>query len=163
MSPAMRKLALTCHVTTSVGWVGAVAVFIALALAGVTSRDGRTVQAAYVAMALSGWFVIVPLCVASLITGIVQAFGTPWGLLRHYWVIVKLIITAVATIVLLLHMDPITRVAEAAVATPALLDGMQRVRVQVLIDAGAALGALLLATTLSVYKPRGTTTFARRW
>src|SRR5207244_1496267 len=103
MTPRLRKLALTAHVTSSVGWLGAVAAFLALALAGLTSRDGQMVRAAYLALELTASFVIVPLGFASLLTGLVQALGTKWGLFRHYWILVKLLITILSTVVLLVH------------------------------------------------------------
>jgi hypothetical protein len=84
MSGGVRKLALTAHVITSVGWLGAVAVFLVLAVAGLTSGAPATARAAYVAMEATTRLVIVPLCLASLLTGILQSLGTPWGLFRHY-------------------------------------------------------------------------------
>jgi hypothetical protein len=54
-----------------------------------------------------GWFVIVPLCFASLLTGLVMPLGTAWGLFRHYWVVAKLLIAIVATILLLVHAEPL--------------------------------------------------------
>ena len=82
LTPRLRKLALTAHVTSSVGWLGAVAGFMAVSIAGLTSQDAQVVRAAYLAMELTSWFVIVPLAVAALLTGIVQSLGTPWGLFR---------------------------------------------------------------------------------
>ena len=79
LAPRLRKFALTTHVVCSVGWLGSVASFLALAIAGVTSDDAQMVRAAYLAMELTGWFVIVPLSLASLITGIIQSLGTQWG------------------------------------------------------------------------------------
>src|SRR5215212_10054849 len=102
MAPRLRKFALTAHVTSSVGWLGAVAGFLALAIAGLTSQDAQTVRAAYLAMELIGWFVLVPLSLVSLLTGLVQALGTAWGLFRHYWILVKLLINVFAAIILLL-------------------------------------------------------------
>lgn len=162
MTPGVRKLALTAHVTCSVGWLGAVAGFLALAIAGLTSRDAEALKSSYVAMNLTGWYVIVPLCFASLVTGLIQALGTPWGLFRHYWVVTKLLIAIVATILLLVHMQPIAFLGGAA-ADRALGPGDYRdVRVQLVADAGAALLVLLVATTLSVYKPRGLTKYGWR-
>ena len=162
MTPGVRKLALTAHVTCSVGWLGAVAGFLALAIAGLTSRDAEALKSSYVAMNLTGWYVIVPLCFASLVTGLIQALGTPWGLFRHYWVVTKLLIAIVATILLLVHMRPIAFLGGAA-ADRALGPGDYRdVRVQLVADAGAALLVLLVATTLSVYKPRGLTKYGWR-
>src|SRR6187431_3067634 len=107
MSPGARRFALTAHVTTSVGWLGAVGGFLVLALSGLTTHDAHIVRAAYLAMELLGWCLIVPLSFASLLSGIIQGLGTPWGLLRHYWVLIKLLITPLATLVLLVHMQPI--------------------------------------------------------
>src|SRR6184192_1575618 len=100
MTAGARKLALTTHITSSVGWLGSVAA-LALAIAGVTSHDPQVVRAAYLAMYLTTWFVIVPLSLASLLTGLVDSWGTPWGLFRHYWVVTKLLLTVLATIILL--------------------------------------------------------------
>src|SRR5918997_572837 len=97
LAPPLRKLALTAHVTTSVGWLGAVAAFLALAIAGLAGDDGPTVRRAYVGAEVITWAVIVPLCLASLVTGVVQSLGTSWGLVRHWWVLIKLALTVVAT------------------------------------------------------------------
>ncbi|UYQ66376.1 hypothetical protein [Streptomyces peucetius] len=162
MPPSLRKIALTAHVTCSVGWIGAVAVFLALALAGLNSRDPETVRAAYLSMELTGWLVIVPLSLASLVTGLVQSLGTVWGLVRHYWVLIKLLITVLATVVLLVHMQPIGHMADA-VRQATLSDGeLGGLRVQLVADAGAALVVLLVAVALSVFKPRGTICYGRR-
>src|SRR5215212_7835928 len=117
MTAGVRKIALTTHITSSVGWLGSVAAFLALAIAGVTSGNAQTVRAAYLAMHLTTWFVIVPLSLASLLTGLVDSLGTPWGLFRHYWVVTKLLLTTLATIVLLVHTQPIDRVAAMAAVT----------------------------------------------
>jgi hypothetical protein len=162
MGPVTRKVALTAHVATSVGWLGAVAAFLALAVAGLAGEDTQRVRGAYVAMEVTGWWVIVPLCFASLATGVVQSLGTPWGLFRHYWVAIKLLLTALSTVVLLIHMRPISRVAGVAAVRPLATGDLRAVRVQLTVDAGAALVVLLVATTLSVVKPRGLTARGRR-
>ena len=158
---SVRKLALTAHVTFSVGWMGAVACFLALAIAGLTGREDQAVRAAYVAMNVATWAVILPLCLASLLTGLIESLLTPWGLFRHYWVIAKLVLTALATIVLLAHTQPIGLLAHAA-AHGTLAAEVQSVRVQLLVDAAAALFVLLLATVLAIYKPRGLTRYGWR-
>lgn len=157
MSPGLRKLALTVHVTVSVGWFGAVAGFLALAVAGLISEDGQTVRGSYVAMDLVTRFVIVPFCLASLVTGVVQSLGTPWGLFRHYWVVIKLLLTVLSTVILLVHTQPIRYLAEVAAETTLLSADHHDLRIQLIADAGAALVVLLVATVLAVYKPRGTT------
>jgi hypothetical protein len=162
MTPGLRKFALTAHVTSSVGWLGAVAGFLALAVAGLTRQDAQMVRAAYLAMELTAWFVIVPLSLASLLTGLVQSLGTTWGLFRHYWVLAKLLIAILSSIVLLLHMRPISLIAGVAAETALSSADLRGLRIQLVADAGAALLVLLVATTLSVYKPRGMTRYGRR-
>jgi hypothetical protein len=162
MTPRVRKLALTTHVTSSVGWLGAVAAFLALAIAGLNSQDAQMVRAAYLAMHMTTWFVIVPLSFAALLTGLVQSLGTSWGLFRHYWVVAKLALTVLATIILLVHTQPIGRVAAVAAETMLSSTDLRQLRIQLVADAGAALIALLVATTLSVYKPWGLTSYGRR-
>lgn len=161
-TPALRKFALTAHVTSSVGWFGAVASFLALALAGLTSSNEQTVRGAYLAMELTGWVVIVPLGIASLLTGLVQSLGTAWGLFRHYWVVAKLLITLLATALLLLHMQPVGHLADAVLAASLAHGELAGLRIQMVADAAAALVALLTAVALSIYKPSGLTEYGRR-
>jgi hypothetical protein len=108
------------------------------------------------------WAVIVPRCLTSLGTGIVQSIGTPWGLFRHYWVVVKLVLTVVATVLLLLHTQPIGHLGYVAAAGACLDADLDGLRMQLVVDATAALAVLLGATALAVYKPRGLTPVGRR-
>ncbi|MHB8816771.1 MAG: hypothetical protein ACYDAE_26385 [Steroidobacteraceae bacterium] len=154
MSPALRKIALTVHVLCSVGWVGSVAGFLALAIAGISSGNAPSARGVYLAMDLITWYVIVPLAFASLVTGIVSSLGTPWGLFRHYWVLIKLIVTVFSTIVLLIHTRPIEILASAAPSGS--LDTALRGPKEMMITASAvAVVALVVLTALSVYKPKG--------
>jgi hypothetical protein len=163
MPPRLRKFALTAHVACSVGWLGAVAGFLALAIAGLTSHDAQTVRSVYVAMDVIGWFVLVPLSLASLLTGLVQSLGTTWGLFRHYWVIVKLAITVLATLILLLYTQTLGSLADLATKTALSGNDLDAVRSSSpVLHAGAALVLLLVATTLAVYKPQGMTRYGRK-
>ncbi|KOF17197.1 hypothetical protein AC244_18505 [Ensifer adhaerens] len=85
MTPLVRKVAL---IATSVGSLGAVAGFLALAVAGLASEDTQTMTSVYVAMDVIARSVILPLIFASLMTGLIQSLGTTWGLFRHCWVLV---------------------------------------------------------------------------
>jgi len=163
MAPRLRKFALAAHVAFSVGWLGAVAGFLALAVAGLTSQDPQMVRAAYLTMELTGWFVLVPLAVASLVTGLVQSLGTYWGLFRHYWVLAKLLINVFATGVLLLYMQTLGSLGDVAAETTLSSDDLGVLRSpSPVLHAGAALLLLLVATTLAVYKPRGMTPYGQR-
>lgn len=105
-------MTLTAHVSFSVGWLGTVVAFLALAVVGLTSTAPDVVRSAYVATNVLGLFVIVPASIGALVTGIAKSLITPWGLVRHYWVAAKLSLTVAATALLFLHQ--FTVVAEAA-------------------------------------------------
>jgi hypothetical protein len=160
MAPPLRKAMLTVHVTASVGWLGAVAASLALAVAALTSRDVQVVRAAYLAMDVLGWAVLVPISVASLLTGVVQSLGTVWGLVRHYWVLFKLLINVVATTVLLLYTQTLGLLADLAADPSSTLTQLRSP--SPLVHAGAGLLLLIAATVLSVYKPHGVTGFGLR-
>jgi hypothetical protein len=160
LTPRLRKFMLTAHVASSVGWLGAVAGFLALAVIGLTSEDAQTVRGAYLVMEPAAWLVLVPLAFASLLTGLVQSLGTPWGLFRHYWVLFKLLINLFATIILLMYMGTFRLMAAVAADQNADLSLVRNP--SPVVHAGAALLALLVATTLSVYKPQGMTPYGRR-
>ena len=154
MTPRLRQFVLICHVAVSVGWLGAVAAFFALAILGITNAGVERVQAAYISMESIGWLVIVPLSVASLVTGIIQSLGTTWGLFRHYWVVTKLGISVGASVLLLVHMRVVSTVAAAAIEGRLSADHHLRdPRMQLIADAGGAVIVLLIAVMLSIYKP----------
>lgn len=160
MPPALRRFTLTTHVTSSVGWVGAALVFLALALIGFTSDDPVKVRGAYLLMAPAAWFVLVPLAHASLLSGIVLSLGTTWGLFRHYWVVVKLGITVFATVILLIYMGTFRQMA--GVAADPVVDLAAVRNASPIVHAILALILLVAATVLGVYKPFGMTAYGER-
>ncbi len=162
MAPGLRKFALTVHVICSVGLLGAIAGFLALAIAGLTSQNDQMVRAAYLAMELIARFVILALAFASLLTGLIQSVGTPWGLFRHYWVLVKLLLTAFATIVLLVKMELIGYAARLSAETTLFRADLRAAGIQLVIHASGGLLVLLVPAILSVYKPAGMTRYGWR-
>ena len=162
LPPRLRKLALATHVTCSVGWLGAVLVYIVLAITGLTSRDPALARAAYMTLETIGWYVIVPCSFAALVTGLVQSLGTEWGVVRHYWIIAKLVLTTIGTIILLGHMPAIARMSGIASDASAFGDAkLGHLPVQLVVHAAGGLAILVTATVLSIYKPWGKTRFGR--
>ncbi len=120
------------------------------------------VQAAYLAMELTAWFVIVPLVLTSLLTGLIQSLGTIWGLFRHWWVLVKLLLSVFVTVVLLLQLEPISFLADTAAGTTLTTPDLRELRISPVIHAGAGLLVLLAPVALSLYKPQGLTWYGWR-
>lgn len=159
VAPRLRKAALTAHVAVSVGWLGAIVVFLGLAVVGLASDDPATVRGAYLVMEPLAWFVLVPLALASLVSGLAQSLVTKWGIVRHYWVIAKLVINLAASAVLLLYTETLEGLADSA------RSGMGAETLKnpsPLLHAGAGVVLLGLATALSVFKPRGVTPYGFR-
>ncbi|GGM58226.1 hypothetical protein GCM10008956_37260 [Deinococcus arenae] len=164
LTGGLRRAALTVHVISSVGWLGAVLAFLVVAVTGLTSADGGLVRAAALLMAALGQTVIVPLSLLALASGVLQALGTRWGLLDHSWVVIKLIITAVSVLVLLTFQPGLNALADQAAGwpspTPAQVAQLRSPAAA--LHAGGALVGLVTATALSVLKPAGVTPAGQR-
>ncbi len=161
LRPGPRKLLLVLHVALSVGLLGAVAAYLALAIVGVATGDPQLARSVYPALALIARLVILPLIFSSLLIGVVQSFLTPWGLFRHWWVVAKLAINLFVAAVLLVQMPGIGFVADT-VASNLPIDTLFGVRMSFVIHAAGGLVVLLIPMVLSVYKPRGLTRYGWR-
>jgi hypothetical protein len=161
MPAGLRKFALAAHLTLSVGWIGAVAAYMALDVAAATGQDAQTVRAAFLGMGMIARYIIVPLALASLLTGLVMAVGTKWGLFRHYWVLISLLLTIFATVVLLVEMQTISYFADMA-ADPATSGDELRALGGTLGHSVGGTVVLLVILVLNVYKPRGMTRYGWR-
>jgi hypothetical protein len=161
MTPRLRKFALTAHITFSVGWLGAVGSFLALAVAGLTTQNAEIVRPTYIAMELTGWYVIVPFCLAALVTGLVMALGTPWGLFRYYWVLLKFSITLIAALILFGFTQTLGSLGELAANATLSIDELRTLNQSPALHSGGGLVVLLVTTILAVYKPWGMTRYGR--
>lgn len=133
--------------------------YIALGIASTASSSEDTIRAAWIAMEVTGWFVLVPLAVGSLVSGTWLALATRWGLFRHYWVVFAFVMTVLATVVLVLHMPSVSRTADVARgAGPQTLDRLGGD----LAHASIGLLVLVIILVLNVYKPAGLTRYGWR-
>jgi DMSO/TMAO reductase YedYZ heme-binding membrane subunit len=161
MTPRLRKFALAVHITLAVGWIGAVASYIALDVVAATSQDAQALRAAYLAMDVIAWYVIVPLAFTSLLSGLVMSVGTKWGLFRHYWVLISLLLTIFATVVLMVETQSISYFADRA-ADPTTSSDDLRALGSTLVHSVGGTVVLLVILVLNVYKPRGMTRYGWR-
>jgi hypothetical protein len=161
MSPGLRKFALASHLTLSVGWIGAVAAYLTLDVSTATSQDVQVLRAAYLGMESIARYIIVPLAFASLVTGLVMSVGTKWGLLRHYWVLISLLLTSIATAVLLVETQVISSLADMA-ADPTTSSDELRAMGSTLVHSVGGTVVLLVVLVLNVYKPQGMTRYGLR-
>lgn len=161
MKPGLRKFALSTHLTFSIGWIGAVAAYLTLDLTVATSQDAQAVRAAWIGMGSITAQAIVPLALASLLTGLVMSLGTKWGLVRHWWVLISLLLTVFAVGVLLLETGYISRTAAMA-ADPAATSDELLALPSTLSHSVGGIVVLLVVQVLNMYKPRGLTRYGWR-
>lgn len=161
MRPGLRKFALATHLTVSVGWIGAVAGYLVLDVTVAMSEDPQTVRAAWIGMDLIVSRAILPLALASLITGLVMALATKWGLIRHWWVFISFVLTVFATLVLASETGVIGAMAAVAV-DPATTHDELLALPGTLPHSIGGLGVLLVVQVLNVYKPQGLTRYGWR-
>jgi hypothetical protein len=158
LTARLRKFTLTAHVISSVGWLGAVVAYLALAITVLTGKDIQMIRAASLSMELLGWLVIIPFSLAAVLTGVVQSLGSEWGLFRHYWIAAKFLMAVGAVTILLLHMPTVSRMADLAIEAPLSNAGA----LPLLLHAAGGLVVLIATTTLSIFKPWGMTAYGRR-
>ncbi|WP_188148846.1 DUF2269 domain-containing protein [Haloferax sp. AS1] len=161
MPKRVRQLALTTHIAVSVGWIGAVIAYLSLDITVATSQDTQILRAAYLMMEVITRDAIIPLAIATLLTGIIMGIGTRWGLFRHYWVVVSLLLTVLATVVLLSEMQEISHFASIAADMTTSADEL-RALPGTLAHSGIGLVVLLVILVINVFKPQGLTPYGRR-
>jgi len=157
MAAPLRKLGLTLHVVVSIGWLGAIVAFLAMAVASL-SKDAALARAAYLAMGVIARAVLLPLSAATLLSGVAQSLGSKWGLFRYNWVVAKLALTILAVVGLVIHQQTaiveagrLAAVASSALASPRL----HQLSIQLVNDASFAIVVLVAITAISIYKPWG--------
>jgi hypothetical protein len=159
LSPTARRVTLVLHLTVTGGWIGGAVAYLALGVAAGAADEPEAVRGMWAAMELTGWYALVPLAAASLVTGIALALGSRWGLFTHYWVVISLVLTSVATAVLVLHMPSVSDMVERLGTMSA--DEITRHGGDVLHPA-LGLVVLLVVQVLNVFKPAGMTSYGER-
>lgn len=151
----LRKAVLVLHILSAGAWVGIDVIVGALVLVGRTSDDPATAGLAYRAL---GSFVVAPMLTAALLclaTGLLLGLATKWGLTRYWWVLVKLAITLVLTVLIVLALAP--GMPAAALHGEQLEAGVTPTGdvADLVFAPVVSLTALSVATVLSVYTPWG--------
>lgn len=148
--PLWRKPLLTVHIASAVALIGTDLGLLSLGVAGVRGARPETVYPA--ASQIASW-VIGPLVVVALGTGLAQTVLLRHNPVRQAWLGIKLAVTGIFTgIVWFLLIPRLASSAEAAVsAGAATFTSAERLPLAVVPAVATAL--LLLLVALAVYKP----------
>jgi hypothetical protein len=156
LSPKLRKAAIVLHIVCGVGWMGAdIALFILL-MTGLTTDDGAIAASCYVAVSVFVPVAVPVLSLGMLGSGLLLGWGTKWGVLRYWWVVVKLALAV--TMVALVFFSLIPGVDElsnpdATQSADAVRDSLGSAPTQMLFPPVVSFAMLATATILSVFKP----------
>ncbi len=150
-----RRITLVLHIFVSGAWIGIDVIVAVLVLTGWFSGDVETRSLAYQALAT---FVVWPMLTCGLVclaTGLVLGLGSKWGLVRYWWVAVKLALNLVLCTMIVLVLQP--GMGEVGDYGRDLLTGSADSGTvsQLFFPPAVSLTALALATTLGVAKPWG--------
>jgi hypothetical protein len=164
MPRRVRRTVLVLHVATSVGWLGLTFVLLVLGIVGLGTDDVWRYRGMYEAVGVLAGLLLIPIALLSLGTGLLLGLGSRWGLVRHRWVLTKLLINLAIVVGGVLFAGP--RFAAAAQRVRDVVGDVvpevAPVQIQIVTAAGAELALLTIAVALSVFKPWGRTRFGRR-
>lgn len=150
-----RKAVLLVHVAVAGTWLGVDVVLGVLVLTAATSDDAVAPAAALVSVAEFATTPLVVVAALTLASGVLLGLGTKYGLVRYWWVAVKLVLNLVLVGLVLGLLGPAVT-AVAADARDTLAAGGPPPEVgQLAFPPIVSTTAVLIAFTLSVFKPWG--------
>jgi hypothetical protein len=154
----VRRGLLVVHVVVSVGWLGLTLGMLALGITGAVAGSADEAGAAYRSMDVLGDWLLIPVSLLALVSGVVLSLGTPWGLARYRWVWVKFWLTLVTTGATVFALR--ARVNAAMVDVTA--DRTVGATTDLILAPSVSLGVYVFLTAISVVKPWGPTARGRR-
>lgn len=145
-----RHWLLFAHVVLSVGWMGAGAANVVLAITAGTSASDDVRRVCYQLINRVDFWLVIPLAFGSLGSGVLISVATKWGLIRYWWVVTKLGLTIAVILFSTFGVGVWVEQSMTATATPA---GSSPVATRLVIGALANVGAFLFMTWASIAKP----------
>lgn len=155
-----RQWLLLAHVVLSLGWMGAGAANLVLAITARRTHDSALRRSCYKLIDVIDFALVIPLAFGALVSGVVISLATKWRLLRHWWVLIKLVVT-VAVIVFSTFGVGVW-VEQSIAATAESRAGMSPVAVELVVGASANIAAFLFMTWVSITKPWSRTPWSLR-
>ena len=164
LSAPARKLTLTVHIITAIGWIGVDFVLFVFSFRGITTDNPETLRLCYQAIEMFAIVLLLPLGLLSLASGLLLGWGTKYGILRYRWVFWKLVLNLVLTTLVIIALRPgVAEAADLVSGTPDLNSPeLDQARSNLLFPPVVSISALTFATVLAVYKPWGRTKYGQR-
>jgi hypothetical protein len=145
LRPVTRRAVLTAHIIAGVGLLGDVGAVLAVNVRAASTGDAALAAASYDLLAMFTVLFGIPLSFIALGTGVLLGLSSPWGVIRHAWVAVKLGLLLGVILVGAFVLGP---------GTEAMRSGDGEAETRLIAGSAYDVAALTLATGLSVFKPR---------
>src|SRR5829696_3177733 len=150
-----RRSVLVLHIASAGAWLGVDVAMAVLIVTALVADDPATKALSYRALELVAVVPLLACGLVCLLTGIALGLGSRWGLVRYWWVAVKLVLNLVLTGLVLVGLAPeVTAHAEQARQVDAGLPGALGVG-DLIFPPIVSPAALLVAMVLAVFKPWG--------
>ncbi|MEV0121736.1 DUF2269 domain-containing protein [Streptomyces sp. NPDC050703] len=158
LSRPARRATLVVHVVGAAGWLGLSLGLVALALTALSTESSAATEAAVRSMQVFTDWLVLPLALLTLLSGLLLSLGTPWGLARHRWVYTKFWLTLITTAASAVALRPgINETVGIVAAGEPITDAADLIAGPIV-----SLGAYVFMTVLSVLKPWGLTRRGRK-
>lgn len=161
LAPPWRKALLALHLVCGVGWMGLDIVLLVLAVTALRTPDADVVYSSYRAIAIAFPGPVMVLSFGMALTGILLGWGTHWGLLRSWWVLIKFGLALIMLVLVVFSLTPALS-GIPALLTPGLSADELRASLgdmpnTLLFPPVVSFLMLATAVLLSVFKPWGLT------
>jgi hypothetical protein len=155
--PARRAL-LVVHVAASASWLGLTLGLLTLALTAATTQSLPMIEAACRSMKVFTDWLVIPVGLLTLLSGLVLSLGSKWGLARHRWVYTKFWLTLITLTASVCALRPgVNDAADTVASGTPLVDPLDLV-----MGPAVSLTAYVFMTVISILKPWGLTRRGRR-
>jgi hypothetical protein len=165
LTPATRKAVLVLHAVTGISWMGVDIALFVLLMTARTTDDPTLVVSGFNAIRIIVPVAVPPLSLGILVTGLILGLGTPWGLVRYWWVLVKLSLSLVMTVLVFLSLLPAINSIPVLSVTPMSADAVRAslgfLPTQLMFPPIVSFLMLGVATILSIFKPWRRTPWSR--
>lgn len=153
MTTGRRKSAVTVHVVAALALLGVSTVVLVAGVHAATRGDARDAQAVYSLLRLLTFSLDLPLAAVTLLSGVLLALTSRWGMFRHWWVIAKLAIYGATLVIGLVLIGP--SLDTMIDVTEAQRPEESGARSTLVVAAAVQVVILSGAATLGVFKPGG--------
>lgn len=150
LSKNQRKGWLVLHIVTAGAWIGMDVVMGVLVFTAMWTSDPQTAALCYQVLEL---FAVWPMLISGvlcLISGVALGLGTKYGVVRYWWVAVKLVLNVVLCVLVLFSLrSGVQEAAEYGRTMTGTAPG------DMVFPPIVSTVSLLFATVISVFKPWG--------